>query len=230
MSAREMQCTEAKELFSPYLDGAVTGKQMLGIERHLATCAACQQEYQLLRQTQRMLVSVGRPKAPEDLGLKLRLAISREAAHARQPLQGPLVRLENALNAFMVPVAAGFLSSVVIFGLVMAFFAIPSTLQANNQDVPLVMVNKAPELQQSSFGLNPINDDSLVIEAYIDANGRVQDYRILSDPDNSRELAPQEKSMLVDFMTFTTFRPALSMGKPTAGRAVLSFSKISVRG
>lgn len=230
MSAREMRCTEAKELFSLYLDGAVTGKQMLGMERHLAGCSGCQQDYQLLRQTQRMLVSVGRPKAPEDLGLKLRLAISREAAHARQPLQGPLVRLENALNAFMVPAAAGFLSSVVIFGLVMAFFAIPSTLRADNQDVPLVMVNQAPELQQSSFGLNPINDESLVIEAYIDANGRVQDYRILSDPDNSRELAPQEKSMLVDFMTFTTFRPALSMGKPTAGRAVLSFSRISVKG
>jgi hypothetical protein len=43
-------------------------------------------------------------------------------------------------------------------------------------------------------------------------------------------LAPQQKSMLIDFMTFTTFRPALSMGKPTAGRAVLSFSKISVKG
>ena len=230
MSAREMRCTEAKELFSPYLDGAVTGRQMLGMERHLAGCAGCQQEYQLLRQTQRMLVSVGKPKAPQDLGLKLRLAISREAAHARQPLQGPLVRLENALNAFMVPAAAGFLSSLVIFGLVMAFFAIPSTLHADNQDVPLVMVNQAPELQQSSFGLNPINDESLVIEAYIDANGRVQDYRILSDADGSRELAPQEKSMLVDFMTFTTFRPALSMGKPTAGRAVLSFSRISVKG
>jgi len=230
MSAQEMRCTEATRLFSLYLDGAVTGKQMLGVERHLAGCAGCHQEYQLLRQTQRMLVSVGRPKAPEDLGLKLRLAISREAAHARQPLQGPLVRLENALNAFMVPAAAGFLSSLVIFGLVMAFFAIPSTLKADNQDVPLVMVQKAPELQQSSFGMNPINDESLVIEAYIDANGRVQDYRILSQPDDAKELAPQQKSMLVDFMTFTTFRPALSMGKPTAGRAVLSFSRISVRG
>src|SRR5579863_1945297 len=229
MSAREMRCTEAKGLFSPYLDGAVTGTQMLGVERHLADCARCPQEYQPMRPTQRMLVSVGRPKAPEDLGLKLRLAIAREVANARQPMQGPLVRLQNALNAFMVPAAAGFLTSLVIFGVVMAFFYVP-TLQANNQDVPLVMVNQAPELQQSSFGMNPINDDSLVIEAYIDSTGRVQDYRILSDPDDSKVLAPQVKSMLIDFMTFTTFRPALSMGKPTAGRAVLSFSKISVRG
>jgi len=37
---------------------------------------------------------------------------------------------------------------------------------------------------------------------------------------------PQVKNMLI----FTTFRPATAMGRPTPGRAVLSFSKISVRG
>ena len=74
--------------------------------------------------------------------------------------------------------------------------------------------------------LSPINEDSVVIEAYVDANGRVQDYRILSDPDDSKDLNPRVKNMLI----FTTFRPALSMGRPTSGRAVLSFSKVSVRG
>jgi len=109
----------------------------------------------------------------------------------------------------------------------MAYFVAPSTLRADN-DVPLVMVNTAPELQQSVFGmtLDTIDADSLVIEAYVDANGRVQDYRILSDPNDSKDVLPQVKRMLI----FTTFRPALSMGRPTASRAVLSFSKISVRG
>jgi hypothetical protein len=65
-----------------------------------------------------------------------------------------------------------------------------------------------------------------VIEAIVDANGRVQDYRVISDPDSSERILPEVKRMLI----FTTFRPAMSMGRPTAGRAVLSFSKISVRG
>ena len=45
------------------------------------------------------------------------------------------------------------------------------------------MLHTAPQLQQSAFGstLDSINDDSLVIEAYVDSQGRVQDYRILSD-------------------------------------------------
>ena len=223
-----LQCPQAKQLFSPYLDGAVTGTEMLALQSHLSECAECQQEYESLRRTQQLLVQVRRPQAPADLGLKLRLAISREAAQARRPaFEGLRVRLENAFGAFMVPATAGFLSALIIFGIAMVYFVVPSALRADN-DVPLVMVNTAPELQQSAFGMtmDSIDAESLVIEAYVDANGRVQDYRILSDPADSKEVLPQVKRMLI----FTTFRPALSMGRPTASRAVLSFSKISVKG
>ncbi len=223
-----LRCARAKRLFSPYLDGAVTGTEMLALQNHLSECAACSEEYQALRRTQQLLVSVGRPRVPEDLGLKLRLAISRETEQARRGrFDGLMVRMENTFRAFMVPATAGFLSALIIFGIAMAYFVVPSALRAQN-DVPLVLVNTAPELQQSAFGmtLDTIDADSLVIEAYVDANGRVQDYRILSDPNDSKDVLPQVKRMLI----FTTFRPALSMGRPTASRAVLSFSKISVRG
>ena len=222
----ELRCPQAKRLFSPYLDGAVTGTEMLALQDHLSHCEGCNTDYQSLRETQRLLMSVGRPKVPADLGLRLRLAISREAAQAkRPPFEGLLVRLENALQAHMVPATAGFLTAFVLFGIAMVYFVAPSVLQANN-DVPLVMINTAPQLEQSAFGMDAINADSLVIEAYVGANGRVQDYRILSDPDVSKDVLPQVKRMLI----FTTFRPALSMGRPTASRAVLSFSRISVRG
>jgi hypothetical protein len=215
-------------LFSPYLDGAVTGTEMLALQDHLSECAACNEQYQGLRRTQQLLASVGRPKVPADLGLKMRLAISREAAQARQGrFAGLKVRLENTLEAFMVPATAGFLSAIIIFGIAMVYFVVPASLRADN-DVPLVMVNTAPQLEQSAFGmmLNTIDADSLVIEAYVDQNGRVQDYRILSDTEKSKEVLPQVKRMLI----FTTFRPALSMGRPTTSRAVLSFSTISVKG
>ena len=224
---RDLRCPQARRLFSPYLDSAVTGTEMLALEKHLTDCASCEAQYKALRRTQHLLASVKRPQAPEDLGLRLRVAISREAAQARAPFQGFLVRLQNSLQAFMVPATAGFLSALVIFGVAMAYFVAPASLQANN-DVPLVMVNTAPQLQPSAFGLtlDTINADSLVIEAYVDAHGRVQDYRILSDTEDSKAVLPQVKQMLI----FTTFRPALSMGRPTPSRAVLSFSKISVKG
>jgi hypothetical protein len=223
-----MKCADANRLFSPYLDGAVTGTEMLALRGHLDACTGCAREYSLLRGTQQLLMSVRRVQEPADLGLKLRLAISREAARTRQPrYEGWRVRLENTLNAFMVPATAGLVCAVLIFGLVAAILAIPGQLQANNEDVPLVL-NTGPELQQSVFGTNlsSINADSLVIEAYVDKNGRVEDYKILSDPKDSQELLPQVKRMLI----FTTFRPAMSMGRPIASRAVLSFSRISVQG
>ena len=224
----ELQCPQAKRLFSPYLDGAVTGTEMLALQHHLADCAACNEQYRSLRASQQLLVHLERQKVPADLGLKLRLAISHEAATAKRArFEGLMVRVENAFGALMVPAVAGFLSALVIFGIAMVYFVTPSSLEAHN-DVPLVMVNTGPELQPSTMGmtLDSINADSLVIEAYVDANGRVQDYRILSDTDESKEVLPQVKRMLI----FTTFRPALSMGRPTASRAVLSFSKISVKG
>lgn len=226
-STRSLNCTDARGLLSPYLDGAVTGTEMLGLQQHLDGCASCGQEYRAVRRTQQLLMSVRRPQEPADLGLKLRLAISREAAAARRPYEGLRMRVENALKAFMVPATAGLACALLIFGLVIAMLAIPGEVQANTQDVPLVL-NTGPELQQSVFGttLSSMNTDSLVIEAYVDKNGRVQDYRILSDPGESQELLPQVKRMLI----FTTFRPAMSMGHPISSRAVLSFSRISVQG
>ena len=65
-----------------------------------------------------------------------------------------------------------------------------------------------------------------MVEAYIDANGRVQDYRILSAPRETDDVRSELENMLI----FTTFRPATAFGQPTSGRAVLSFAKINVKG
>jgi hypothetical protein len=200
---------------------------MMALTEHLENCEPCHGEYVSLRQTQQLLAKVGRRRAPDDMALRLRLAISREASQGRSSYFRDLqVRVENAVHAFMVPATVGLVSAVLIFGFLMGL-VLP--LQASNPDVPL-MLNTAPQLQQSAFGttMDSINDDSLVIEAYVDANGRVQDYRVLSNPQDSEtnDIPTQVKNMLI----FTTFRPATSMGQPTPGRAVLSFSKISVKG
>jgi anti-sigma factor RsiW len=180
-----MKCSQAKSLLSPYLDGAVTGNQMRDLDRHISSCIECNQNYVSLRQTQQLLGKMGRRQAPADLALKLRVAVSREAARARQSsFTGIRVRFENALNAFMVPAMAGLTAAVVVFGVLMGFMALP--LQADNPDVPLMLYTE-PQLQASAFPttIDSIRGDSLVIEAYVDSNGRVQDYRILSNPKDS---------------------------------------------
>lgn len=223
-----MKCTEIQKLFSPYLDGRVSGKEMRMLTRHIEECAGCAREYAAIRRTQQLLAGLGPKRAPADLSLQLRLAISRETAQTRRRrLEGVLVRLENTLNAVMVPATAGLVSAILFFGLLLGFFALPAQLRASSSDVPL-MLYTGPQLEQSAFGttLGNMGDDAVVVEAYVDANGRVEDYRILSQPSEAQAVLPELKNLLI----FTTFRPALSMGRPTAGTAVLSFSKISVKG
>jgi hypothetical protein len=223
-----MTCAHVRSMLSAYLDGAITGKQMHGLSSHLRTCSSCRNEYEGLRRTQAMLAAIGRAKAPDDLSLKVRLAISHEAARRYRPyLEGMSVRLENALRVFMVPATTGLVATVLAFGLLAGLLSSPMPVQANAADVPLVLATE-PVLQQSNFGFTTgaITEDSLVIEAYVDANGRVQDYRILSKPDELADLPHPVKNMLI----FTTFRPATWLGTPRPGTAILSFSKISVKG
>jgi putative zinc finger protein len=220
-----MTCVQVKSLLSSYLDGAVTGKQMYSLGQHLKDCAPCRSQYAALQQTQSLLSRLGRAPVPEDLSLKVRLAISREVARKRQPVFSNFsFRMANALRPFMVPATAGIVATIITFGVLMGFI---TPVQANTNDVPLLLSTN-PELQQTSFGaaLASVSEDSLVIEAYVDANGRVQDYRILSDSDRSKDLPHPVKNMLI----FTTFRPATLMGSPRPGTAILSFSKVSVKG
>lgn len=219
-----MTCEQASSLFSPYLDGAVSGVQMQALNTHFRECSHCSKEYNLLAQTQRLLVATGRRRAPADLSLRLRVAISQEVARSKSPFFGGLgFRLQNAFRAFMVPATAGLVVAVTVFAAIMGSVTVP--LQSAT-DVPFIKT--APQFKQSQFGmsLDSSNDDSVVVEAYVDPFGRVDGYRILSNSKTAKELVPQVENMLI----FTTFRPATYMGTPTSGRAVLSFSKVNVRG
>jgi hypothetical protein len=207
------------------MDLSISGKRMHEISEHLGSCRACRSEFTLLCNTQKLVSGLGRKQPPNDLALKLRVMISQEIAQSRRkPFEGFRVRFENAFNAFMVPATAGIVSAIIIFGLLIG--VLYPTQISHSADVPTLLYTP-PELS-SSFGLemSAINADSLVVEAYVDANGRVQDYRILSAPEDAKDLVPELNKMLI----FTTFRPATAFGKPTSGRAVLSFAKVNVRG
>jgi anti-sigma factor RsiW len=53
-----VNCFRAQQLVSPYLDQRLTGAEMLEMQRHLAGCRRCTQEYQEARQTKILLRSL----------------------------------------------------------------------------------------------------------------------------------------------------------------------------
>ncbi len=220
-----MKCAEAKPLLSPYLDTAMTGRQMNAVSEHLDSCAKCRSEIALLQATQNIVASLGKKKAPPELALRLRVMASQEIAQKRRNALDELVlHWNNAVRAFMVPATAGVLSAVIIFGILIGVL-MPGQLRAAN-DVPTGLYTP-PELSSSAFTFDPGQaNDIVIVEAYIDASGRVQDFRVISSGEKSDEISPELKNMLL----FTQFKPATSFGLPTSGRAIITFSGINVRG
>ncbi|MGH9557176.1 MAG: anti-sigma factor family protein [Terriglobales bacterium] len=222
-----MTCTQARSTFSAYLDGVLTGSEMQGVARHLETCPGCEAEYRMLARTQELVRSLGPAKAPPELALRLRVALSQEASRSwSRQLEAFLLELRQGMNSLMVSATAGLASAVIFFGLLIGLATAPQSAAAGN-DVPTLLYTP-PQLDKSLFGinLNALNTEALVVETIVDAQGREQDYRILSGQEQNQHLRRQLDQMMI----FTTFRPATTFGRPAPGRVVLSFSRIHVRG
>ena len=219
-----MKCTEAISYFSLYLDGALNGSQMRMVSEHLKTCAECSGNYKSLIRTQSLVAGLGRKPAPPELALRLKVALSQERSVTfERRLQGLLVRLENAVNLFMLPASAGLVSAVVMFGILIGFFAIPARVSANS-DVPTSLY-MPPRLASAPFSNAIAAGSPVVIEAYVDASGRLQDYRIIAGEDTQEVRKQLDRSLI-----FTVFEPAVSFGQPASGKIVISFANVDVKG
>jgi negative regulator of sigma E activity len=239
------QCRSIRERFSAYLDGALTGVAMQQTASHLESCAGCRQEFAGWRAMQAALSSVGPAKAPADLALRLRVAISQEQSHtARQSLARWQVRWKNTMAPFLLRASAGFASAVLLLGtaaLLVGEFASPQPVEARDvSDDAATNPRFLYSLVASSTPGESLNvahpagldvhatadaSTSVVVEAYVNSAGRVYDYRIISGPDTAASRAQIENLLL-----FSVFEPARVFGQPVRGVAVLSFSGISVQG
>jgi hypothetical protein len=221
-----MKCLEAKQLMSSYLDLAVTRAEMSALQSHMDSCGRCATHFIALQRTQETIANLGRKPVPPDLALRIRVALSQEISNSGYSRWDAFrVRWENIFNAVMVPATGGLVTAIVIFGLLINFL-VPMQIPGAN-DVPTTLYTP-PELQSTPFevAMDPTRSEPLIVEAYVGADGRVQDYRVLSGGDNGGAVLSGLKNMLI----FATFRPATSFGRPTAGRAILAFSKIQVKG
>ena len=230
MTSQTVQaCRKYQSSFSDYLDGAVSGQRMQEIARHLESCSGCEREFAALRAMQSSLSLLGPAKAPADLGLKLRLAISHEQSRRRSSwLDSLSLRWENAIRPMLVQVSAGLAGAVVLIGgiaLLLGLFAAPEPVMAN--DEPLGAMT-SPHYLYSAVTPRPIvtsHDSPIVVEAYVNSEGQVYDFNIVSGPESTTV-----HNQIVDQLLMSVFEPASVFGAPVRGRVVLTFSGISVRG
>jgi Putative zinc-finger len=223
------QCAHARQQFSAYLDGAVTGAAMQKIAAHLEACSDCAAEFAQWRTTQSLLSSIGPAKAPADLGLRLRVALSQESANtAHEKFARSRIRWQNTLGPLVWRATAGFASTVALLGgvaLLIGMFASPEPAQA--RDEPLAgtfsprYLYRSPGLAEGiTDGKNPV-----VVQAFVNEEGLVYDYKIISGNSDTKTRAEVENMLL-----FSVFAPAQVFGQPVRGTVLLSFSGVSVPG
>ena len=228
-------CSTVRLKFAEYLDSRLTGREMQRMTKHLEGCTRCAADFEAERSMLRALASLGpiggAAKEPDDLLLRIRVAISQERALRRR---GRMERWElvwrNSVGPFLLQLSAGFASAVLLLGSVavlVGMFAHPEHAAA--QDEPLGMAT-APRLLYHSSAV-PDTDEigtrsgPVVVEAYVDGSGRVYDYRIVTGPTDA-----ETRSEVENLLLFSVFEPARFYGQPVRGLAVLSFSGVSVRG
>jgi anti-sigma factor RsiW len=217
-----MNCSEVQERLSAHLDHALEQGERREVESHVHTCAACEQRLASIRKTQHLLMGLGRKQAPADLALRIKVAVSnRRDMTWQRRLQGYAVRLENAFNSFMLPATAGLVTAVIFFGLFVGFFVQPASVSAAN-DVPTLLYTP-PRLQYSSIEQVDV-DQPVVVEAFVNAQGRVEDYNIISGNDSASIRKQLDRALL-----FAVFEPATAFGAPASGRVVISFANVDVR-
>ena len=224
-----MSCFEVRELFSGYLDGAISGREMLAMSGHLELCGECKFEFEAWRGVQQALASAGAVKAPADLGLKLRLAISHESARRRSHWWDAITsRWDNLLRPALVQASAGLAGTLVLVGgiaMLIGVVAVPQAVMAN--DEPLGALT-APHYLYSSAQLGPVTtgeDTTIVIQADVNSNGRVYNYKILSGP---QDLTTE--TQVLDQLVLQVYEPARAFGQPVKGQVLITFSGVSVRG
>lgn len=222
------QCAHLREQFSAYLDGAVTGAVMHEIAAHLEACSGCSAEFAQWRNAQSLVSSIGPAKAPENLGLRLRVALSQQMANTtEEKLARGRVRWQNTLLPLMWRVTAGFASTVAMLAgvaLLIGMFA-PEPLLARDEPLgnassPRFLYTALEPAEGVADGNNPV-----VVQAFINGEGQVYDYKIVSGDADNKTL-----SQLKDTLLFSVFAPARVFGQPVPGTVLLSFSGVSVPG
>ena len=185
------------------------------------------------RDLRRVLKALPQRRPSADLTMRLRILASRESARqqgrvtwrkwARTWLSDVQLWADNLMRPLAIPTAGGFLSALLLFGVLAPQLAPGIVLVAD--DVPTALYTTASIQSFKPFGFN---DVSILVEVTIDDTGRVVDYSIPNAQAADRNL----HRSIENYLLFTQFTPVRSFGQPVKAKVRISFqsSTIEVRG
>jgi hypothetical protein len=237
-----MNCAQIRTLLPGYLDGALPDGLgpggRFGIARHLEHCSGCRRELETYRNLSQLISSVGPVAPPADLGVSIRVAVSRVrarqgvAAGVRFWLNRVELMLENILEPLALPATGGLVAALLVFAMIYQVLGTGMPLDAATPDSPTSLMQPARLEVLAGFQMSRLEEMNhteglpLLVETTVNSSGQAVGYRIIS---GRADVAVQHE--LDQVLLFSKFRPQMSFGRPmSGGRVVLSFSQIRVQG
>lgn len=221
------ECQTARAAFSSYLDGALSGREMGCVARHLEGCSACTQEFEGWRSMQAALGDLGPAKPPSRLQAQLRSAISIErdrGTHLSLPGRVGLL-WRRSVAPLAVQGAGGLVATLLLLGGLFRLFGPGVTVQANDDGLTHLV---SPHYLYSQVPPQPIESGRevpVLVDAKVNTRGMVYDYTIVDGPNDPAIRRRVEQNLLSSI-----FRPATLFGVPVDGDVMLTYTGVSVHG
>jgi len=217
-----MTCLLARQKLAGYVDNQLPAGDSTALRQHLLACGGCYEEYEYRARLSSPLRVLPWRAPPLQLAAAIR---ARLAAGARPGFwQGWQVHLANLMRPVALPAAGGLLTALILFGVLMP--AVSMTRAEIPDDVPTAL-STAPKFKQAS--LLPVYDD-LLIEAWIDEQGKITRYEILNATQGGAQIEKELLNQSSSLLLTTMFEPATRFGQPISGKVLLSLRRINVRG
>jgi len=144
-----MECKDAKNLLSNYLENDLGNLEKAQVELHLRACKTCQAELESLKRMVAELGSLNKVSAPKDL---------LEGVHRRLGLEPPKKQFPQKIK---VPLeAVGVLASIILivyFANQSGFFAVPPMLE--QVDVTKARAKAVPQSMQNVYDYKTVDFD-----------------------------------------------------------------------
>lgn len=213
---------------SDYLDGALDGRTMGALADHLENCTACEVEFRAWRSVQTALGELGPAKPPTVLQARLRdaLASERDRGTYLSPVQQFAAFWRETLAPAFLRFSGGLAAALVLIGGLVWFVGSAAPVQANDDRLADII---PPEFLYSQTAPEPIATSgrfvAVLVDAKIDAEGRVYDYKLMDGPGDSATRARVESNLLG-----SVFKPATVFGVPVPGHVMITYTAVSVRG
>jgi hypothetical protein len=240
-----MICSSVRAKLVSYMDGTIAGatqaQERIHLRKHLDECSGCREELERFRKLSGLLSRMPRSVPPADLATRIRVAAAQSTSAPGSPTRWRRIRnraeilLDNVFRPITLPATGGFVSTILVFVVVLQLIVPGITVRAVQNDVPLNILRPAELISLSDYpeAWAPEQHDTelalphgLLLDVTVDAHGQMVDYEILSGP-RSLDMRHQLDQMLL----FSRFRPMMSFGRPTSGgHVILSFSAVHVRG